>query len=58
MKHTLRTVGLALGVFPLGVGLGCRGAGTGSEPAATQTAMEETDFRLRSDVEAALPGRA
>ena len=58
MKHTLRTVTLAPAVLSLGVGVGCRGAGTGSEPAATQTAMEEVDLRLRSDVEAALPGRA
>ena len=58
MKHALRTVAHALAVLPADVGAWGCGAGTRDEPAATQTAMEETDFRLRSDVEAALPGRA
>ena len=58
MKHALRTVAHALAVLPAGVGAWGCGAGTGDGPADTQTAMEETDFRLRSDVEAALPGRA
>ena len=58
MRHTPRTAVLALAVLPLGVGFGCRGPDAGNGAGATQAAVEEAGFRLRSDVEAALPGRA
>ena len=58
MKHTLRTAVLTLAVVAAGVGAADCGAGAGSDQAAPRTATEQADFRLRSDVEAALPGRA
>ena len=58
MKHTLRTVAVTLAALPAGVGAPGCGAGTGNGAGATQAGVEEAEFRLRSDVEAALPGRA
>ena len=58
MKRTLRTAALTLAGLPAGLGIGGCGEGTESEPSAAPPAIEETDFRLRSDVEAALPDRA
>lgn len=57
MRHALGTaITLALVATTAGIG-GC-GNDTGGEPTAPQAAVEEAEFRLRSDVEAALPGRA
>ena len=54
MTRKLRVAVVTLAVFPLSLAIwGCQ-ADTEGEPPAT----EEADFRLRSDVEAALPERA
>lgn len=58
MSHTRRTAAIMLAIFPVGLAVwGCRGD-TEGEPGAPGTLTEEEGFRLRSDVEAALPARA
>ena len=58
LSRTRRMAAIMLATFPFSLALwGCRGD-TEGEPAAPETTMEEEDFRLRSDVEAALPARA
>ena len=58
MSRTLRTaIGSPTVFLAVLVVWGCRGD-TESESPAAETAMESEDFRLRSDVEAALPARA
>ena len=54
MTRTLRSVAIILAVFPVSLAISSCEADTESEPPAT----EEDDFRLRSDVEAALSARA
>ncbi len=58
MSRTLRTAAVLLAISPLGLAIwGCQ-ADTESEPTYREAAAEEEEFRLRSDVEAALPARA
>ena len=58
MRRTLRTAAMTFAALPATLAIsGCQGD-TADEPSPTETAMEEESFRLRSDVEAALPGRA
>jgi len=58
MSRKLRTAAVSLAISPLGLGLwGCQADNAG-EPTYREAAAEEEEFRLRSDVEAALPARA
>ena len=58
MSRTLRTAAVLLAISPLGLAIwGCQ-ADTESEPTYREAVAEEEEFRLRSDVEAALPARA
>ena len=58
MSRKLRIAAIPLTAFSLSlVVCGCQRDTEGESP-ATQTAIQEEDFRLRSDVEAALPARA
>ena len=54
MTRTLRSAAITLAVFPVSLAISSCEADTESEPPTA----EEDDFRLRSDVEAALPARA
>ena len=58
MSRTLRTAAIPLAISSLGMATGACQPDTPSEPTYRQAAAEEADFRLRSDVEAALPARA
>lgn len=61
MSRTLRNAAIPLAILPLTLAVGACQPDTPDEPAYRQAAAEESeedDFRLRSDVEAALPARA
>jgi thioredoxin-like negative regulator of GroEL len=58
MPRTPRTAAFTLAALPATLAVaGCQ-AGTDSEPTYREAAAPEADFRLRSDVEAALPAHA
>ena len=58
MIRTPRIAMIALTAFPAGLAIGGCQPDTDSEPTYREAAAEEEDFRLRSDVEAALHDRA
>ena len=58
MSRTLRTAALTLAALPATLAIGACQPDTGSEPTYREAAAAEEDFRIRSDVEAALPARA
>ena len=58
MTRKLRIAAITLTTAPLSLAIGACQPDTPSEPTYRQTAAAEADFRLRSDVEAALPARA
>ena len=58
MSRTLRTAAFTLAGLPATLAIGACQPDTDSEPTYREAATAEEDFRLRSDVEAALPARA
>ena len=58
MSRKLRTAAVSLAISSLGLATWACQPDTPSEPTYRQAAAEDEDFRLRSDVEAALPARA
>lgn len=59
MTRQLRTATVALAAMPASLAIGaCQPDTADVEPTYREAAAEEDDFRLRSDVEAALPARA
>ncbi len=58
MSRTLRTAAFILAALPATLAIGACQPDTDSEPTYREAAAAEEDFRLRSDVEAALPARA
>ena len=58
MSRTLRTAAFTLAVLPATLAIGACQPDTASEPTYREAAAAEEDFRIRSDVEAALPARS
>ena len=58
MTRKLRIAAITLTTAPLSLAIGACQPDTPTEPTYRQATAEEADFRLRSDVEAALPARA